>query len=84
MSGLRKHDPVPESWMMHKSPQCTVCQILRDIYRLTEDKEIRLKCRIATSMAKSMDKKLAENNHEYAKDFYDANTSKMKRAYGNS
>jgi hypothetical protein len=56
----RRHDPVPES-MMDRSKyegHHSICQTLRDIYHLTDDENIRLKCRIAMSMAKSMHKRL--------------------------
>lgn len=36
----------------------TICQTLRDIYMLTDNEEIRLKCRTAMAMAKKMQDKL--------------------------
>jgi hypothetical protein len=36
----------------------SICQTLRDIYKLTDNEDIKLKCRIATAMAKSMHLKL--------------------------
>jgi len=36
----------------------TICEMLREIYALTDDEEIKLKCRVATAMAKSMHNKL--------------------------
>ena len=55
---IRKHEPVPESVMEQKSEINTICNVLRQIYHKTDDKEIRLNCRIATSMAKSMSRRL--------------------------
>lgn len=36
----------------------SVCQTLRDIYHMTDDKDIRLKCRLAMAMTKAMNEKL--------------------------
>ena len=41
-------------WEGHHS----VCQTIRDIYHLTDNSEIRLKCRLAMSMTKSMHERL--------------------------
>jgi hypothetical protein len=62
---------------MHKmkriSPRYTICQVLRDIYHASTDKDIRLKLRVAVSMAKSMDKKLRKYKPHYDIDLYDTN-----------
>lgn len=55
---LRKHDPVSVEVMEQESDICTICETLRQIYHKTNDKEIRRLCRVATSMAKSMSKRL--------------------------
>ena len=57
---MRRHEPVSEKKMLRKryDGHHTICQMLRDIYSLTEDEDIKLKCRIAMSMAKSMHEKL--------------------------
>lgn len=58
--GYKRREPVPEKemdktrWEGHH----TVCQTLRDIYHLTDDEEIRYKCRLAMSMSKAMHEKL--------------------------
>lgn len=36
----------------------TICQVLRDIYQMTYDEEIRVKCRTAMAMAKKMHNRL--------------------------
>jgi len=41
-------------WEGHHS----ICQTLRDIYHMTEDAELKLKCRIAMAMTKAMHEKL--------------------------
>lgn len=38
----------------------SVCQVIREIYRMTGDEEIRMKCRIAMAMTKSMHKRLKQ------------------------
>ena len=55
---IRKHKPISEKWMIRNVPEGTICQILRDIYFLSDNEDIKLKSRIAMSMAKSMAKKL--------------------------
>jgi len=57
---IRKHKP--SSIKKIENPRYkghhTICQFLRDIYALTDDEEIRLKCRIGLSMTKSMHERL--------------------------
>lgn len=55
-----KHQPVPEKTMdiSNYEGHHSICQTLRDIYHMTDNEDIKLKCRIAVSMAKSMQKKL--------------------------
>ncbi len=53
-------DPAPRS-EMHKhryDGHHSVCQFIREIYRMTDNEEIKMKCRIAISMTKSMHNKL--------------------------
>jgi len=56
----RRHEPVDQKIMdiSNYEGHHSICQTLRDIYHLTEDDDIKLKCRVAMSMAKSMQKKL--------------------------
>jgi hypothetical protein len=73
MSPVRKHEPVPEKQMNYISHRDTICAILRDIYFATQNPEIKLKARIATSMAKSMSRKLMEYKSDWDNDiFYNA------------
>jgi len=65
----KRHQPIDEKYM-HKERyhgHHTICQFLRDIYQLTEDEEIRLKCRVAMNMAKSMHNRLKVYKDEYIK-----------------
>ena len=50
------YQPAPMSEMLREryTGYHTICQTLRDIYHLTENEEIRFKCRLAMSMAKAM------------------------------
>jgi len=56
----RRVDPVPVELMNESryDGHFSICQKLRDIYRMTDDEEIKLNCRIAMAMAKSMQNKL--------------------------
>ena len=58
--GMRKHKPVSIKKIenpKHKGHH-TICQFLRDIYKLTGNEEIKMKCRVGMSMAKSMHERL--------------------------
>ncbi len=57
---LKDREPAPlwemdrERWEGHHS----ICQTIRDIYHLTDNEELRLKCRVAMAMTKAMHEKL--------------------------
>jgi hypothetical protein len=70
---LRKHEPIPEEAMNYMSPKDSICEVLRRIYWKTDDPEIKLNCRIATSMAKAMTKKLTGYRKKWEEDFWDEN-----------
>jgi hypothetical protein len=38
----------------------TICQVLRDIYHMTDDENIRLELRVAMAMAKKMENHIRE------------------------
>lgn len=42
----------------------TICEKLREIYMATENEDIKLKCRVAMSMAKKMHEKLKKYKEE--------------------
>ncbi len=48
------YGPATEEDMLIKSYRYTVCEILREIYKVTKDERIKFKLRVATAMAKSM------------------------------
>ncbi len=60
LNSLPKRPPAPleemdkSRWEGHHS----ICQYLRDIYHMTEDEELRLKCREAMAMTKAMHERL--------------------------
>jgi Mn-dependent DtxR family transcriptional regulator len=70
-------EPVAKKRMLRKRYRGhnTICQVLRDIYGLSEDEGVRLKCRLAMAMAKKMQDRLKyykklhqtlkESGHEY-------------------
>jgi hypothetical protein len=49
-----KWEPEAEDRMSHVSHRYTPCEVLRQIYKRVNDPEVRLMCRVATTMAKSM------------------------------
>jgi len=57
---LRTVEPSSADEMLRtkRSGKNTLCQLLRDIYSLTSNKDIQIRLRIAMSMAKSMNRKL--------------------------
>ena len=74
---LHKHEPVHERFMQREYPRDTICQVLRETYRMTEDPEIRIKLRVAVSMAKAMTRKLREYNAGWDKEgFWDDRDNK--------
>lgn len=72
-----RHTPVSEEEMLKPATEeemafaryaghHTICQTLRDIWAATDNDEIKMKCRLAISMAKAMHKKLKEYNQKFA------------------
>lgn len=67
---LSAYDPCPVEHMEVKNPTNTICEVLRSIYHRTDDTEIRLQARIATTMAKKMSSKLKEYKWDWQEDVY--------------
>jgi len=63
----KRRDPVPESEMDRDrwEGHYTICQYLRDIYHLTDNTEIRMKCRVGMAMTKAMNDRLQYYRHKY-------------------
>jgi hypothetical protein len=68
---LRKHMPIAEYYMAKEYPKNTICQLLRETYRMTDDEDVRLNLRIAVSMAKAMNRKLTEYHSNWQDGFWD-------------
>ena len=62
----KRHKPVSEKEMLNEKyhGHHTVCQTLREIYIITDSKEIKDKCRLAMPMTKSMHEKLKKYKKE--------------------
>ena len=62
----KKRKPVPEKDMFKSryKGHHTICETLREIYQLSNDENIKLKCRLSMSMAKSMHERLKKYNKE--------------------
>ena len=70
----KKVEPVSESemgWGTTKGLRFkgyhTICQLLREMYQMTDNEELKLNFRIALAMAKKMDQKLKEYKEIYEK-----------------
>lgn len=46
--------------MLRDSPRTGICNVLSRIYFAVDDEKVKMDCRIATTMAKSMTRKLRE------------------------
>lgn len=69
-----KHEPCDIRLMDKEWPEVTICEMLRQIFRATENEEIRLKARIAVTMAKKMDSKLREYKKTWDRRFWESNS----------
>jgi len=58
---MHKYNPCSKATMRVVNPEYSICGVLVEIYNLTDNEEIKLKCRVATAMAKSMSNKLIDN-----------------------
>ena len=63
----KRHAPCPISEMETSTFQGenAVFQVLRDIYHMTEDENIKMKCRIGISMAQAMMKRLVRYEYRF-------------------
>jgi hypothetical protein len=66
-----KNQPCPEEWMLVESETYTFCEVLREIYKMTDDEEIRIKLRIAVSMVKELAYRLRRHEPKYLETLYD-------------
>ncbi len=75
------YKPCPEEWMKQKNPRFTICEVIRQIYYLSPDAQIKTLCRIAMTMAKKMNTKLMEYNPIW-QEVFDGKTDKIKSQIG--
>lgn len=56
----KRREPCPVEWMNKTrwEGHHSICQTLRDMYHMTDSDEIRIKLRLAMSMAKAMHERL--------------------------
>jgi hypothetical protein len=56
----KRRQPVPVSEMDRSRYEGhhSICQTLRDIYHMSDDEELKMKCRLAMAMAKAMNEQL--------------------------
>lgn len=78
MGNLNHYDPCPIEWMEKENPRYTICEILRDIYKATDDKKIKLKARIAMLMAKKMNDRLISYKDKMQEE-WNENSSYMRK-----
>jgi hypothetical protein len=66
----KRREPVSEATMLKTryKGHHTICETLREIYGMTEDEDIKLKCRLAMAMAKAMQNKLKKYKAEKEND----------------
>lgn len=75
-------DPCPVEWVeMVDAPKWTICQVLNEIYKLTNDPKIKIRVRIAVTMAKKMSDRLTELKDGFTSSEWTEDTQKMKTKY---
>jgi stress response protein YsnF len=57
---LEPSDPYPEELMHKKTMENTMCDTIREIYRITENEEAKYKLRVAMTIAKKMQQAIGE------------------------
>jgi len=71
-------EPVPEEEMLFVGFKYTVCEILREIYKAVDDPDIKMKCRVASGIAKKMAARVtAHEGKHWGKTFYPRNPNKQ-------
>lgn len=76
---LRKHEPASEAEMDVVSPRMSICETLREVYHMIDDEDAKLKLRVATSMAKSMSRKLSEEKKNWYWNEWDLNPKAIEK-----
>ena len=57
-----RYEPYAEALMDTENPKFTICEVIREIYKLSTDPEVKMRARIAMTMAKKMQMKLIKYN----------------------
>ena len=73
-----KHGPCDMSLIDKTWPEWTICEVLRNIYRRTEDPETQILIRIAITMGKAMDSRLRFYRENWQDGFWDTTESQGK------
>jgi len=68
---MSKHEPCSNRIIEQRSSKNTICNVLRNIYHLSDNAEVKLQARIAVTMAKKMDKKLREYKSNWDREFWE-------------
>lgn len=58
LKDLKLCDPCPEEWMTMSNPKYSICEVLREIWQSVDDPQVKIRARIALTMAKKMNLKL--------------------------
>ena len=63
----KRRQPASEFEMDRKDYEghYSICQFLRDIYHITDNSEIKMKCRVGMAMTKAMNDRLQYYKHKY-------------------
>ena len=66
----KRHAPCAEADMDATAVEgeIAVFQILRDIYHLTDDEDIKMKCRIGISMARAMSRRIDKYEQSFKRE----------------
>jgi hypothetical protein len=76
-----KHKPCDMSLIEKEYPECTICQVLRTIYRRTTYPETQLMVRTAVSMAKAMSSRLTFYHEQWEIGFWDKNATQERNGH---
>lgn len=73
-----KHGPCDMSLIEKTWPEWTICEVLRNVYRKTEDPEAQILIRIAVTMAKAMSARLRFYKADWCEGFWDKTEDRWK------
>lgn len=68
-----KHGPCDMSLINKTWPEWTICEVLRKLYRMTDDPEAQILIRIAVTMAKAMSSRLQFYKNDWQDGFWEQN-----------